>query len=100
MSLYLSQVGGTVKVNGVALDPEDPTAVYPVSMPDYVETGANGTVTVFTDARATQMAAVISGPSATVRMFVPPAQAVVNTYYARSYRRQLGTQVGTVGVQG
>lgn len=100
MPLYLSRVEGTVRLNGGVLDPRLPNAVYPVSTPDCIQTGPDGRVAVYLDIEARQLAAVVSGPAVTVKMVVPPSDSLIRWYYSYSYRRQLGTSGGSIGIQG
>ncbi len=84
---------GPVFLNGQPVAGPGPVSVI---WPDCVATGWGGAVTICSNGA---VAATISGAGSRVQPLSPPTQSVYMLYYRYSYRWQIQTPGGSVGVR-
>ncbi|MGC8990570.1 MAG: hypothetical protein ACP5MD_10635 [Verrucomicrobiia bacterium] len=93
MAIYLQNAQGPVYLNGQAV--AGPGRI-DLRWADCVATGSGGSVTICSDGA---VAASVSGLGSNVQPYVPPVQQVLMLYYRYSYRWQVQTPGGSVGIR-
>lgn len=91
MAMTIDNISGPVWLNGQPV-----SSATPVGEADCVSTGAGGTVSILSDG---VLAATVSGANSSVQPHIPPVQSLSTTYYQSSYRWQLKTPGGSIGIR-